>query len=57
LRYEFYPFYLGETDQTSSSTNQGKKSKNFSSLNTILRHSVKAGFDRSIMQIIQAKSG
>ncbi|GAU24858.1 hypothetical protein TSUD_115820 [Trifolium subterraneum] len=45
LRYEFYPFYLGETDQRSSSTNQGKKSKNFSCFNTILKHFVKAGFD------------
>ncbi|CAJ2635250.1 unnamed protein product [Trifolium pratense] len=25
LRYEFYPFYLGETDQTSSSAKQGRK--------------------------------
>ncbi|KAI5424446.1 hypothetical protein KIW84_030583 [Lathyrus oleraceus] len=27
LRYEFYPFYLGETESTSSSTNQGGKNK------------------------------
>ncbi|KAI5423516.1 cysteine-rich receptor-like protein kinase 10 isoform X2 [Lathyrus oleraceus] len=27
LRYEFYPFYLGEIESTSSSTNQGGKNK------------------------------
>ncbi|CAI8587264.1 unnamed protein product [Vicia faba] len=27
LRYEFYPFYLGETESKSSSTNQGGKKK------------------------------
>jgi hypothetical protein len=44
LRYEFYPFYLGEKEQTKSSTNLGGKSKHFSSFNTFLKHSVKASF-------------